>query len=720
VSSRRWVPLLVFAGLVLFVFWPIWIPGSLRRAFVYDALWEYWGDLQIQLGALSDGSFPLWNPFDRAGYPFHADIQAGTLYPLQWPLIGLAALIGPVQELVSLKILLHYWLLGVGMYLFVRRRGLSPAAGYAAGALVLLGYPFSHAMFSAICWSAAWGPWMMLALDAWGERPTARAGAAVGLVFALSFLAGAPAGFFYAALAALPFGLWRAATSGGSWRAILGTGAVAVLVFLLLTAAQLVATADLMARSVRSVRDLDFIGTTAFTPDDLFGFVVPRMPGEGPYLGILGVLAVALALSVRPRGDTLIFGATAVLAVLLAWGNLGPFLPFAASVAPPFGFFRRAHRFLFTTMLALAPVVAAGWSVLAGDERKRLSRVVLVAGGAAALVFAAGTIANLLRTGGPRGPGIPAFVSRQGAFFEPYALGLVAAVVGAWLAWQVTRRASVWAVVAALFLFFELWLARWPAIQRNWTPLPDVSRDREVLALTDVAAHQVRFMDREYLRFRPGARLGLRDFGGYEDDPLAMTRADRAMREAIAAPRLLGHGNVRYLFEAGRKITAKSPDDEAALVRRSPNLWEVRDVAPFVSWTGNVEVVNGMAAAFERLRSVRPGTLAVVEEGATQTSAIPSRAGRLLALDWNTVSAEIDAPAPGLVVLTEAWYPGWEATVDGAPTPIVVTNGAYRGVRVDAGVHRIELRYRARGYLVLAGVELLTLIAIGLWLGRRR
>lgn len=57
---------------------------------------------------------------------------------------------------------------------------------------------------------------------------------------------------------------------------------------------------------------------------------------------------------------------------------------------------------------------------------------------------------------------------------------------------------------------------------------------------------------------------------------------------------------------------------------------------------------------------------------------------------------DVDASAdrPVLVVLSEAFFPGWRATVDGRDTPVVRADGALLGVPMPAGEHRIEFRFR--------------------------
>src|SRR5574341_1003852 len=106
--SARWVvPALVFLAIVLVLCWRVWTPiVGARRAFVYDAVWEFWGDLQFQIDAYRHGTLPLWNPWDRAGHPFNADPQAGILYPFNWVVVGLGLIAGPKYWLFSVKTIL--------------------------------------------------------------------------------------------------------------------------------------------------------------------------------------------------------------------------------------------------------------------------------------------------------------------------------------------------------------------------------------------------------------------------------------------------------------------------------------------------------------------------------------------------------------------------------------------------------------------------------------
>ena len=68
--------------------------------------------------------------------------------------------------------------------------------------------------------------------------------------------------------------------------------------------------------------------------------------------------------------------------------------------------------------------------------------------------------------------------------------------------------------------------------------------------------------------------------------------------------------------------------------------------------------------------------------------------------DAEAVIVATDGAARALVVLADLDYPGWQATIDGRPVPILTTDGLLRGVLVPPGPHCLEYRYQPRSWLV--------------------
>lgn len=58
------------------------------------------------------------------------------------------------------------------------------------------------------------------------------------------------------------------------------------------------------------------------------------------------------------------------------------------------------------------------------------------------------------------------------------------------------------------------------------------------------------------------------------------------------------------------------------------------------------------------------------------------------------VELDIEMETPGLVILSDLWYSGWQATLDGLPVPIVRANYSLRGVEVPAGHSVLVMKYK--------------------------
>jgi uncharacterized membrane protein YfhO len=64
------------------------------------------------------------------------------------------------------------------------------------------------------------------------------------------------------------------------------------------------------------------------------------------------------------------------------------------------------------------------------------------------------------------------------------------------------------------------------------------------------------------------------------------------------------------------------------------------------------------------------------------------------------VSVRVNAVEKGWLLMTDTWYPGWEATVDGKPVNIYRADYLLRGIPVDAGQHDIKIYYRPMSFIV--------------------
>lgn len=76
----------------------------------------------------------------------------------------------------------------------------------------------------------------------------------------------------------------------------------------------------------------------------------------------------------------------------------------------------------------------------------------------------------------------------------------------------------------------------------------------------------------------------------------------------------------------------------------------------------------------------------------------------------NEMRLEVEAANEGYLVLSEVYYPGWRAYVDGAEEPLLRANYAFRAVYLEPGLHQVRLVFAPTSWKV--GL----LIGAGTWL----
>jgi uncharacterized membrane protein YfhO len=81
---------------------------------------------------------------------------------------------------------------------------------------------------------------------------------------------------------------------------------------------------------------------------------------------------------------------------------------------------------------------------------------------------------------------------------------------------------------------------------------------------------------------------------------------------------------------------------------------------------------------------------------------------------------ELDGPAPAgsALVVSENYYPGWRATVDGRPATVGRADVSLIGVELPAGARRVELAFENGPYKTGRAVTWVAVaVALLLWIG---
>ena len=155
--------------------------------------------------------------------------------------------------------------------------------------------------------------------------------------------------------------------------------------------------------------------------------------------------------------------------------------------------------------------------------------------------------------------------------------------------------------------------------------------------------------------------------------------------------------------------------------RACPRAWLVAEAEAVDGETALRRIRGDDGRAFDPRRTalleVRPEELPALPGGALAATAH----ARIVEYSPNRLVVESDAPTPTVLLLSEIFYPGWVATVDGRPARVDLADFLLRGVALSAGAHRIEMRYTAPAARTGALISALTLALLaGLFVYTRR
>jgi hypothetical protein len=156
-------------------------------------------------------------------------------------------------------------------------------------------------------------------------------------------------------------------------------------------------------------------------------------------------------------------------------------------------------------------------------------------------------------------------------------------------------------------------------------------------------------------------------------------------------------------------------------------VYENRQVLPRARFVPAVEVVPDPPALLHRLAYGADDLrqVALLEEpppSGVRGPAVPAREGAvdILVDAPEHVVVRVLAPAPGFLFLADQWFPGWRATVNGAPAPILRADYLFRVVEVPAGESTVEFRYAPASVRIGAAISAATLLVLIVAAGRRR
>ncbi|MBN1428772.1 MAG: YfhO family protein [Anaerolineae bacterium] len=706
--------LIILTLLWCFYFWRVLTPNLIDQVSYPE------GDFSSQFLAcgayqaerMLDGQIPLWNPYNYGGHPFVADIQTAVFYPPRLLVIVVSHFTGGwTYNAVQIEALIHYWLASVWMYLFIRAVTRSRVAGLVSAIALayggyLTGYP---PVQLAVLEAGSWLPLGLLGIYKASEGETdgrrrIKWLALSALALGLSLLAGHPQTNLFLTYGMIAYSIHRMFRQPMRWKssvpAIIGMLGVGYG----LAAIQLLPGLEYMMLTTRT--DMGFAARAGgFSFSDVLSIFVHGTTSHwSPLYAGISVLPLAGIAVWRKQESARFWGMTALIALGISFGGSTILYHLTYLSVPGMALFRGQERIAY--LIAYSAAIMAGLGVAAlqnnPPDEKRLSRVLGIA--AIVLWFLAVELFFVKRIYAELG------ISSRSFFF---------AAILATLAWLIIGRLSAsvqsawWPAALIGLIVFDLFSN---TMQTNWEARPAGSRtmysELVPIALEDETLFRVD--GRLGLGGNFGTMLGLQDIWGVS--PLRL----KTPQAYAQLPQYLYHEllAVNYVFTDWQQLEVPSTIlDEAEFQGLHIYLHEIDDPTPRAWMTYRTMIAPDDAQAWSRLADPGFDPRTTVILATEPTLDLPDTPPD----DWSTsvtayapehIALDVNTPADGVLVLSEIDYPGWQATVDGAPAPIMRANGGLRGLPLKAGHYHIEFDFRPLSFTLGAGVSIVSLLVL--------
>jgi len=724
--------------------------------------------------------FPLWNPYLFGGMPYIAAMHGDIFYPT-----FLLRLVLPTDVAMTWGFIIHLFLAGIFTFGFLRAIGYSFPGALVGGLAYMMGGQIASYVspgHDGKLFVSALFPLALWILYRGIRRGRASSWGALALIVGLAVLSPHPQLLQYMLLACGAYSLFlgfaviegeKIARNVAFKR--LAAALAAVVVGLAIGAVQYLPVREYVSWSPRAggLSDYRVATSYAWPPGELLNTYLPQFSGildaywgrntfhlHSDYFGaVVLVLAGAAFIGLRAdpgRKHIVFWAATLIITILWSLGSATPFYRIPYAIVPGTKFFRAPATIFFVGALAIALLACAG------TERflqSRVSRRYLLGWSAFA-----GLIALLATTGG--------LSSLAASFADERQLDRLEAnngamIIGAWrslgfvaltvaLGFAILReripvRSATWGLLALIAV--DLW-----SIERLYWMFSPPARatyaSNDVIETIKAEPQPVRVLAlplkdmRQSDAYLTGDALmshRVRSVEGYHGNQLARYNeliGGRTDRDRVINPNVLRLTNTQFVltnieelpFIPGiRRVKgpARTPSGEETYLYRF-------DADHPYSWVTPVAVKAGDDQVLATLLDLRfdPRRAALFEESADVAVASAVRAlpeplptethVRRYAPGRVTIDLSSPSPPGASLIVSENFYPGWKAKVDGKPARLGRADLTLIGVELPPGSKTVDLEFTSPAYergktiTLIAIVIGLVALAAGVWRDRRQ
>jgi len=402
----------LLAAFLLFILVIFWFHNVIfyKRIFAYGDLARYFYPLRdFAAASVKCGAIPLWNPYLKNGTPFLASLQPCIFYPLSI----INYLFRSFDAAFNWYIIMHFYLAGIFVYSLMRYWNFSRIASLVSSIVFVFGgYLNSVISMNTTLSSVIWLPLIFLFFDKAIKERSIYSAVITGVLLSIQFLGGEPT-LIYCTVWTLflyvlfySYFLYKEDKAVKAVGKVFGLFFIASVLWLFITAAQLLPFLELLANSMRSGNQaFDYVARESILPAELFSFFIPHLFGNTTvagghlkvqewiisfYIGIIPILLLSFALFRKPDRKTLFFTALLAVSLVLSMGRYTPVYNFLYKYIFGFAYIRYPAKFIFLSAFALSILSGIGYDTFFNmdtGKKERLAKRLLLINGILGLVL---------------------------------------------------------------------------------------------------------------------------------------------------------------------------------------------------------------------------------------------------------------------------------------------------------------------------------------------
>jgi hypothetical protein len=715
-GTVRWLTVLfLFAATVLF-YWRLTLTNQYTWLDSNDISSQVLPWFQYQVGEIQQGRLPLWDPYPYGGQPLIGQAQPGAAYPFNWIFFAMPTNHGWIRQNIAhwYWVLIHFMAV-LFAYKLCRDQGRSDAASVFGGLLFGMGGYMGYVDWPQMLNGAVWAPLVLMFLlrVARGQREWGSA-AMGGMCLGVALLSGHHQIPTFVALASGGVWCWLIWQRRPLWPCAILFFAVAGMT----GALQALPALEYSRLAMRWVGAPEPVGHSqpvpyyvhsqySFMPVNVVGIAIPGLdPGMSFYVGVIAVCLGVLGIWRAWRWPAVRIATVALIGSLVfAMGGNTIFHGMFYSLLPLVEKARSPLMATLVTLACLSLLVSYGVDALREglpEVGTRKLRWTLAAAGA--FILAALWVL---------------YIARENAWrhdTRASVAGIVALLAAAALtAWQRHAIRTTGLLTAfGMLLFMELGagnISMAPHRERDLRNLPTMASDQPWLdAVRKLGPNERVELSNEDRPHNFGDWNGVDVWHSY----LASLTTNIKLIN-IHEGRTRELFGVRYALRQKSKptqewseVVATDPTGFSVYLNRHalPRAWTVHQVTEAKTPADSRRFMDDTSFDLRHRAFMQGAKPPALEKctGKAEDVRIVRRVS-----DHVRLYAELECS--GMVILSDTFYPGWEATIDGKPVPIHEMYSVIRGVVAPKGRHWIDMRYRPKsvylGFLLtLAGLAL--------------